>query len=371
MRNIFALLAVLALMGFVGCGGGGDGGTLIDTSVVGTWQPYFATVNGTEVGPAQTFEWGEEMTGMTLALAASGTVTVTDLGEGGTNLGSETGTWTASGGNATITMPDDTIEMTYQVSGNILTTQFEEEGDQILVRWVKVVNLAGHDAALCRSWLVTSVTADGAAVDLVDFFDPDEPATTFVVQLLDNGQLVIWGLDGEEVVHRELGTWATGGGAIQIVIDGETIRGAYQTGNTSLSIIDPGGVSATLQLQPWAPAGDHDSALVAEWQAQSVSVNGSPVSLADFYEWDPQSTSMRVYFFADGTFVNVERNAADVVTWAGLGTWNTDNAQLTVNMDGPMVMDYAISGSTATMHADNEGDDVTLVFQRIGPVTGL
>lgn len=371
MRKIFALLAVLALMGLVGCGGGDDGGTPTDTSVVGTWQPYFATVNGTEVGPAGAFDWDEEMTGMTLTLAASGTVTVTDLGEDGTTLGSETGTWTASRGNATITMPDTTIEMTYQVSGNILTTQFEEEGDQILVRWVKVVDLAGHDAALCRSWLVTSVTADGAAVDPVDFFYPDEPATTFVVQLLDNGQLAVWGLDGEDVVYLERGTWATGGGAIQILIDGETIRGAYQPGNTSLSIIDPGGVSATLQLQPWAPAGDHDSALVAEWQAQSVSVNGSPVSLADFYEWDPQSTSMSVYFFADGTFVNVERDADDVPVWAGLGTWNTDNAQLTIDMDESMVMDYVISGGTATLHADIEGNDVTLVFQRVGPVTGL
>ena len=121
MRNACIMLALLIAVGLAGCGGGGgEGGDPIDNALLGVWQPISATVDEQVVSPAQAMDWDAGIVRITMQFSANRTCTERDYDEQGL-AATETGTWTAQGGSATLTMGEDEIDLDYSFDGQVLT----------------------------------------------------------------------------------------------------------------------------------------------------------------------------------------------------------------------------------------------------------
>lgn len=375
MRRTIMLLAVIGVVvtfGLTGCGGGdGDGGgngIVFDAALVGLWQPYMTTVDGEQVGPADAFDWDQNVVRMTIQFGNNGALTVRHFDNEQAEVDAEAGTWTGTNGAGSLTIDDDVIDFTYAVNGNVLTLTFTEEGSQVTASFVRVVTSNQRAAELTRAWQVTQVQVNGTAEPIADFFDFLPEAERAVFQMLADGTLNIFFVDAEgDIVEFVQGSWATSGELLLIEPPGvgATLRGVWAANNTSLTVLDEDGSTVKFELTPWAPAGDRDAQVVGQWAPQSVTVNGQSVNMADFFDYDPQTSYMLMHFFADGTTLNREFDAADEVVWGALGTWSSSNGDLDLQFDISIDADYTVSGNTLTVSFVQDGDNVTIVWNRV------
>ena len=364
---IVTLAVVVALTtGLMGCGGGnGNGGGANPAELVGLWQVYQGETDGVTVAPAAALGWGAGTVRETIQFLAGGTCTDRIYDEAGL-AGTTNGPWTVAAGVLTVTIGGDVVQLTYAVNGNLLRTTQDDAGTVTVLRWAKVVNLAGHDAALVRAWTVTSVETDGADTPLATFFDWDAGSDAQVLQFLADGTLMIHELAGDDIEDHMEGTWATGAGEIMITVGPDSMRGAYVANNTSVTFLDSDGSGTVFELVAYAPAGlQHDPAVVDTWQATSVTLDGAAVPLADFFEWNAGSDRLTVQFFADGTAISLEYAGADIV-YGGIGNWSTAGATMTVTFDDVMALDtHVIVGDVFTLTGTVEGDVLVMVFTRV------
>ncbi|MBD3291718.1 MAG: hypothetical protein GF393_02245 [Armatimonadia bacterium] len=374
MRRTIMLLAVIAVVvafGLTGCGGGdggGGNGVVYDATLFGLWQPYMTTVDGGQVAPAEAFDWDQNVVLMTIQFGNTGALTVRHYDDTQTQVDVENGTWTGNNGAGTLNIDGEVINFTYVVNGSVVTLTFTQDGSQVTASFVPVFTSTQRAAELSRAWEVTQVQVDGTVQPIADFFDFLPEAERAVFQMLADGTLNIFFVDAEgDIVEFVQGSWATRAELLLIEPPGvgAILRGVWAANNTSLTVLDEDGSTTKFELSPWAPAGDHDANLVGQWAPQSVTVNSQNVALADFFDYDPQTSYMLMHFFADGTTLNREFDAADDVVWGALGNWNTDNSELTLNIDVTIVMDYTINGNTLTVDFVQEGDDVTIVWTRV------
>lgn len=369
MRRLMLVVMMLAALGFVGCGGGGDGGDggggdPIDANLLGTWQVYFTSIDGQQVGPAQAMDWDQGIVRMTIEFKNDRTVAIRHYGEEGL-IETENGTWTAQSGNVTLSMDDEDIPLQYSFDGRVLVVEQQQDGTTIVMRFVPVVNLTAHAASLVRSWEVASVEVNGAAESLADFFGLPPDADGVVLQMGDDGTLNVFLYDGSDIVEHVAGTWANLGELLVIAPQSEgELRGVWSS-NTSVTFLNTDGSTVTFELTQWAPTGTHASGLVGQWQAQSVTVNGSSASMADFFEWETGTAYMLLDLMADGTAISREMASANDILYGGLGTWNTDGGTMTLSFEGPMVMDsWSVVGNTLTVEMTDDGDSIVLTWQR-------
>jgi hypothetical protein len=368
---IMTVAVVVALTtGLMGCGGGGGngdngGGGTHPAALVGTWQVYQAENDGETVAPWM--GWGRDAGTIreTIQFLAGGACTAHIYDDGGL-AGTENGTWTVAAGVLTVTMPGYTKELTYAIDGNLATTTEDDHGTEHVVRWAKVVNLTGHDAALVRAWTVQSVETDGVDTPPATFFEWGHESDAEVLQFLADGTMMIHEIAGNEIVDHEEGTWATAGGEIIITVGPDSMRGGYVPNNTSVTFLDSDGSGVVFELAAYAPAGlQHDPAVVDTWQATSVTLDGAAVSLADFFNWDAGSDRMTAQFWADGTEISLEYAGTDIV-YADISSWSTAGATMTLVGDGAIAFDnHVIAGNTVTLTGSDGGDAVVLVFTRV------
>ena len=371
MRRLVMLLATIvatATFTLVGCGGG-DGGpgnaTPFDAVLVGTWQPYMATVDGTQAAPAQALSWDPGVVRMTIGFADDGTATVRHY-DGQGLVATQNGTWTAQNGNGTLTIDGDDTAITYALDGQVMTITFTEDGSQMTTRCVPVVTVNGQAADLARAWRITAVEVNGAAQTIANFFEFSPEANAAVLQMTPDGTFHIYVIDeGGAVIEHLQGAWATDGELLVVdPPDKPLMRGVWATGNTSVTFLD-GGDTTKFELAAWATPGVRDATVAGQWMPQSVTVNGAPADMAAFFEWEQETDYMLLDLLQDGTALVRELSAADQVLYAGLGTWNTGNSQLTLDMDVTVVMDYTVTGNTLTVGFVDGGDDVAMVWSRV------
>lgn len=373
MRKMWMLTALVLttalLMGVLGCGSGEDGdGNGVDATLVGVWQFFEAREDGNVIPPGEAIGWEEGMTRTTAEFLNNGNLVIRDYDNTKALVNTENGTWTAQGGVLTLTIDQEVMEFAYVINGNLLTLTSDDEGHENVMRWAKVVNLTGHDAALVRTWVVQSVQVNGANTPIADYFGLPPAAQAMSMQMLADGTLIARPLGAENVIlGRTNGTWATGGGELAVTIDGFTMRGSYLANNTSTTLLDEMGRTVHFELAAFAPAGQRAAALLGAWQAASATVNGTPVPMEDFFGWEDDTDRMTIAFFADGTIISVEYAGADV-TFADMGTWSSAGGTLTINFPGedPMVMNFNVVGNTVTVTFTEGGDDVVLTFTRVG-----
>lgn len=356
---LLTLIAVVAAVGLMGCDGGDDGD---DAALIGTWQPYMATMDGTQVSPKEAFGLEGDDAAMTAQFAAGGALTIRYYDDEGDETDTEDGTWTADNGTGTLSVGPDDIEMNYAFDGRVMVITFEEDGATFVIRWVPVADLPDNAAELARTWQVTQVQVNGAVADMADYFDLPPTGEAVAMHLLPAGILNIFILDADnEIIGHQLATWATQGELL--VVDPEDappMRGVWADNNTSVTLLDPSGDTLKLELAPWAPEGERDPALVGQWRAQSVTVNGAPVDLATFFEWAAETDHMQLGLSADGTASLREFTDADHVVAGWLGTWSTAGDVLTLGIDGTTAAEYDRTGITLTLDFTEGGDEITL-----------
>ncbi len=361
-------VSVALTIGLMGCGSGGDnggGGGVHPAALVGTWQVYQGENDGETVAPGMALGWDAGTIRETIQFLAGGAFVDRTYDEQGLT-GTENGTWAVAAGVLTITVGGDVVQLTYAIDGNLATTTENDGGTVTVLRWAKVVALAGHDAAMTRAWTVISVEENGADHPLADFFDWENGSDAQVIQLLADGTLAINEIAGNEIINHTEGAWATGAGEIALTVDGTTVRGAFVPNNTSVTFLDSDGSGTVFELAAYAPAGlQHDPAVVGTWQATSATVNGNSVALADFFEWDAGSDRTTAQFWADGTEISLEYAGTDIV-YADISSWSTAGATMTLVGDGGIVFDnHVIVGNTITLTGTDGGDTVVLVFTRV------
>jgi hypothetical protein len=295
-------------------------------------------------------------------------VQVNHYDQDGQAVDTENGAWTAGNGSGTLVIDGETTNFTYSFDDQVLQISFAQDGSQVSIRWVPVFTSTERAADLSRAWQVSAVHENGTDQAIADFFGFPEGADAAVLQMIADGALHVFFIEAADgtIVEYSRGTWATQGELLMIQPpDTPILRGVWATNNTSLTFLDEDGSTTSFELAAFAPAGSHDASVVGQWMPQQVTVNGQSVPLADFFDWDPQASYMLMDFWPDGTTVNREMSAADEVVWGALGNWNTDNSEMTLNIDVTIVMDYTINGNTLTVDFVQDGDDVTIVWNRI------
>lgn len=374
MRKSTLILLSLVVVGplvLLGCSGSGDGdgddgnGAPVDTALAGTWQPYMASADGEQVAPAAAFGWDEGVVGMWIEFGIDGTVTVRHYDEDGV-VDTENGTWTAQNGSGTLTIEGEQTDITYAADGRVMVITFVEDGAELTTRWVPVVEATEQAAQLARAWQVTQVQVNGSDETLADFFDV--PAgSTVVLGMMNEGALHFFVLDAEgDILEHMAGAWATRDELLAIQPPGSamTLRGVWAADNTSVTFLDEDGSTARFELTAWAAAGDRDTELPGEWTAQSVTVNGEAVDMADFFDWAQGTDRMLLDLWTDGTAVVREMSAAGDVFYGQLGTWNTDGGDLTLDLDEEMVMGYAVTDTTLTTSLVDDGNAIEITWTR-------
>ncbi|MFW5866309.1 MAG: lipocalin family protein [Armatimonadota bacterium] len=371
-RNLVFLVAVAVIVAFglVGCGGGdgdGDGnGVVVDANLFGVWQPYLTNADGDQIAPADAFGWDDDTVRMTIQFANDGTVTVREYDDDGVAT-AENGTWTAAGGNGTITIDAEVSDFTYASDGQVLALGFAEDGSEMTARCVPVIDVSGNAAELTRAWQVTQIEVNGSGEAVADFFGFPAGADRAVLQMLADGVLRVFFVDAEgEILEAVTGTWATNGELVLIRPENTpALRGVWAANNTSLTFLDEDGSTTKFELAPWAPAGTRDASAVGHWEAESVTVNGQAVNMADFFEWAPGADRMWLNLWSDGTAAVREVADPDDVLYGALGVWDTDGNELTLDVDVTMEMDYTLSDDTLTVSFTADGEDVTIVWTRV------
>jgi len=353
-------------MGITGCGGGGDdgggGGGGGDAALVGTWQFFESREDGNVIPARDAMGWEGEETRTTVQFNADGTLVVRDYNENGDLVGTENGTWNTQGNTLTINL-DEQMQFQYAIDGNILTlTQQGAEG-QSTMRWAKVVNLTGHDAALVRTWVVERVQTDGNATSVVEYLGMPAGTQVVTMQMLANGNLVVrpLGIDNNILGEQQF-TWATGGGELAVTLDdGFVMRGAYAANNTSAVLLDQQGRTVELELEPFAGPGLRPANLVGTWRATGATRDGEPISLVDLFGLEGADT-VQAQLFADGTAITSDMNGNTPVE-SQMQEWSTDGNQLHI---GGLIFTYNVVGDQLTLTMpDDEGHVIELTLVRL------
>ena len=365
-RSLMFIAVVALVAGLSGCSGT-DNGEPIDQALVGEWQIFEAQAGDETIPPDEIFGQDEGDVRWTVQFRADGVVTERRFNAEGEVTSTNTGDWTAAGGEFDLTFPDDEhpVEGTYQIEGNILTVTTLIEEHEVSLRFVRVVDLTEQDPHMARNWEVAAVEVNGVATPLPDYFDLHDAIDTAVLLLHADGTFDLYGLEGAEIRGGGQGNWATGGGAINFTADGQIRRGAYAVNSASMTFLDIDGSSVRFALEAFVTEGtERDESLIGAWQAASVTVNDQPAELADVLGWPEDVDGEVVRFYSDGVLVAINYKGEQPFS-GQFGTWNTDGNVLTLNLEDLIVMDsWSVVGDTATFDFTLNGDAISLTCER-------
>ncbi len=370
MQKALLIMAVMAFLMVVGgCGGSGGepiNGDPFDAALVGAWQLFEATADGNVVAPGDAMDWDAGVVRLHVEFGDDGTFTQRVYASDNTEIRSETGTWSTDSGQVTIEVgSEDPVVGGYQVEGNLLTVTVVE-GEELVLRWSRVVDLTEQASLLARTWSIERVLVNGAEVAIGDYFGWKASSDAAVLIFGVDGTLTYFELDGIDITGGDQGQWATGGGMISMLMEGRLLRGAYLTSSASVTFLDTDGSSVHFDLQPFVQeVSERDRSLIGLWRAVSLTLDGADAPLGTFFNWEPGTDLTSIQFFADGTLLSIDYAGADFVS-GELGNWNTDGGVLRLNFDESIVMDaWQVVGDTATITLTLDTAEVAVVtFQR-------
>jgi hypothetical protein len=377
---LLAITCMLALL-ILGCGGGGggdgdgdgDGDTLIDDQLVAVWYLVSVTENSVIKPLADVFGWQAGWTSQTLEYKDDGSV-IRRSYTGSTLASTENGTWTAENQAGSMTFGGNVTNINYFTFWDegepwFYECTFSSNGHTYVADYIKDVQFIKHGDSMVRTWVMmrtgspSGVQINGVDASVAEYFNMAADSDAIAYQVIADGTIVIHEMKGNIEISRKTGTWSTGGATFQIVVDGKTIKGYQTAGGWLFNDTD---IPATVKfnLQTWAPGGDRIQDLIGKWQASSATVDGSPVALADFFEWESGVTSLITEFWIDGTAES--RNYKDsTMNAVELGDWRVESGQLYMMMEQVMVGQYSLNGNSLTFTMDDSGSTIVLTFTKI------
>ncbi len=376
MKKLMFLGAVIIIaVSLTGCGGGGggdggdDGGGAIDpnTSMIGVWQPVLATQDGTPVKVSAAMPaYGQTWTRAEYDFKQDGTCSVRGF-EGSTLASTINGTWSSDNGVAPVTLNGVTTTITWGDFGSWMhQADFSAGGHNYHTEWVRIVDLTAHDPGLARTWKVTQLKKNGAASSIASFFGFSSGTNVMTFQYQPNGTMVQREVAGNTVVKRETGTWANGDSELLFAIQGgEQHRCIMEMGGQTLTFLDNEGNTIELTMGFWAPGMDHPAQLVGKWRATKVTQDGTQISMATFFGWEPGTTALETEFWSDGSVEGTNYAGTSVVE-REFGNWGVVGTSLQINMiEQTVYQSYSASGSTMSVTTTMDGHTYVLTFTKV------
>lgn len=240
-QSVLLLIFALALSG-CGGGGGGDDDNGIDpsTSMIGTWQPVSATVDGEAVKVSEVMpDTDTEATRWVLVFNQSGTCSFTAYGSTGDTIEVISGTWSSQNQIAPVTTDGETTTIAWTDVGNILTAQYAVDGHQVVAKWVRLIPApSGHESSMVGTWEAQSVHVNGDEADLADFFGWST-GTRETLELQADGDAYATEWNGDTSVNTMNAEWATGSGVFKMNLEGKTLWGYWEFPLLTLTVLDP------------------------------------------------------------------------------------------------------------------------------------
>lgn len=384
-KAALVLMLLAAAIWLASCGGssapggdGGGGGMDASTPLIGHWQPIDATETGTTavaqagtaVRVAEALGWGAAWTNATYQFNQNGTA-VREASTAGAVVDTASGSWNTDNGVGWMEFAGvRTTIAASTVWGNVANLTLQRGGRTFGLRMARITPLSEHDQQVCRTWRIQTVSVDGTQVALHPFFNLDPDSDALTVQLLPDGTGIARELEEDEVVDEDRGTWVSGSGTavgdIPPPLDWLG-RAIYEQALTVTFFDTRAGATVKMNLSAWAPEDTRDPALIGTWRAVSVTRDGQPTELVEFFEGGPGFTAREVQFWADGSFE--ERNlAGDAVTKAMFQWWWTrPGGQLFIDDLGPdptSEVTYAVGGATLTVDFEEDQHQVILTFEK-------
>jgi len=370
------LLTILIAAGIMGCGGkASEEVIIVDEQLLGTWEAISVTEDWAIVPLKNTLEWQSGITKQTYEFFITGQVIRRNYAMGNLML-SENGSCTAADDAGTLTFKDKVLDMNYIVwwdagSSWTLDIIYTKDGKNYDIRFIKLVQLTSHSPELLRTYKVSTadapppVTVDGVEVPVEDFFilSPGSNAVTY--QYHQDGTLIKRELQDNIVVIRDKGTWASGGSSLIRNLNGITARGYFDAGGASTTFLnDINGTTVRINWSQWGNAQNHPSELIGKWQPVGATKDGDPVSVADFFGWDPGVTSAVTEFYDDGTVENTTfKDGIAYIT--ELGTWGVDSGVLRFRITKELEMSYTVSGNSVSVSMNDGGHVYVLTFTKV------
>ncbi len=115
--------------------------------------------------------------------------------------------------------------------------------------------------------------------------------------------------------------------------------------------------------------------LVGIWEAASATLNGESQDLAEFFDWDPTSVSMNVFFYANRTYRVQELDAEGSYPYTETGTVTVDGTGITlhqltengVEITAPedFVASWAMNGNDLEITQTDAGDTAVIDWTRL------
>lgn len=368
-------VVLLALM-FAGCGGGGggnggdgddDGDIDLNCSLIGTWLPVTALEDDAPVKVSDAmWAWDPDWTSAELTFLANGTCSI--RGFEGTTADSAVvqGTWMSDQGIAQISIGGENIVLNWGDMGYVMhTAQFNRNSHEYKTQWVRIANLTERDQNMVRTWRVDSVVVNGTTRTAAQYYGmPSDSHMTY--QFHANGNLIRRQVNVEGIVSlpKTQGTWTTGGGQLKMALGGSEVRCIQHT----RTFMNAQGETVSLNWGEWAPGlapgQTRPTALLGVWRAQSATMNGTPIPLADFFEFEAGVNRFEIQFWADGTLEQSDYAGTTLVS-SELGVWYTTGNVLTLQLGDLIQATYSISGSTLTATLVEGADTFVLTFTKI------
>ncbi len=130
-KSIMAVMLCLAVVAlFLNCKNDNSPTSAQESGLVGTWKLSKMTIGTLIFDDLETIGFA-----VTLELKSDGTFRSTEVDEGLTTV--ETGTWSVSGNTLLLTENNETISATYVLAGNKLTVTMTEEGQPLILEFIK------------------------------------------------------------------------------------------------------------------------------------------------------------------------------------------------------------------------------------------
>ncbi|MDY4138803.1 MAG: leucine-rich repeat protein [Eubacteriales bacterium] len=290
-----------------------------------------------------------EMEGSAFSLADFGIVMQLTLNEDGTLLmfdgeEEEASTWTVSGGVITVdTMQGvllDDGSLSLEVDGTKVIFTREGEGSAPVSTPAPAVPVGYEGSAFLGTWYGQTMEMEGSAFSLADF--------GIVMQLTFNEDGTMTLFDGEE---EDTGAWTVSGGVAlidgsQAVLQADGTLCMEEDGTKVIFTREDEASAPVSTPAPAAPVGDGGAAFFGTWYGQTMEMEGSAFSLADF------GLVMQLTFNEDGTMTLFDGEEEDTGTWTvSGGVALIDGTQAVLQGNGTLCM---------------EEDGVKIVFTRDG-----
>ncbi|RKX29739.1 MAG: hypothetical protein DRP47_00915 [Candidatus Zixiibacteriota bacterium] len=233
-------------------------------------------------------------------------------------------------------------------------------------------------AELTGAWTFSSVTLDGSAQDLAEFFEWDASAVSAQVIIsadftqeyreLNNQNYVLWYDGGTFSIDGQNLTMIDTSQEGQTIDPDTTFSGTWEVnGNQATLIMSMDGSTIEITLTSVADVPDE---LLGTWTFQTITVDGTTTDIADIFEWDSTTVSSHIIIYADYTTRYEELDSDNSVVFYDKELFVINENSLTITAvsenGSPIEHQYAFSGSWSisgnqlTLSTSEEGH--TIVF---------